>query len=181
MNFWNKENKYDKQKGLTLIEVIVATSIFVLMIIATMAIYFNILKSQQNTRALMLVQQEAKYVLAVISKDIRMSEIMSAGGINSILDIKAFKIIDDPDYGYEETSNKYYLENNKLIKKIGTKEYQLTSDRLKVDNLYFYVYKTSTQARVTIVMTVSNNQGSLPEAQKKISLQTTVSSRIYEK
>jgi hypothetical protein len=108
----------------------------------------------------------------MMAKEIRMSQINTTVGENNSLDITAHK-----ETG--EVSVIYYLDSSRIFRNEEGNSQAITSDKVKVSNLKFYVSKDGNiQPRVTIVMTVEST-GQKPEQQAKINLQTTISSRAY--
>lgn len=71
MKLWLNDNK----QGFTLMEVVVATGIFVIMTMATMGIFSSVLKAQQNTLAQTRLERDAQLVMETIVKSIRSSRV----------------------------------------------------------------------------------------------------------
>ncbi|MDD5290336.1 MAG: prepilin-type N-terminal cleavage/methylation domain-containing protein [Patescibacteria group bacterium] len=76
MNNRDRKIKIHKQyKGFTLMEVLVAMSIFIIVALASLTVYAAILKASQKTTAYTRIQQEAQLIMGVLAKKIRTSRV----------------------------------------------------------------------------------------------------------
>ena len=62
-----------KQQGFTLMEVLISSSIFVIVVLSSLSIYSIVFKTSQKTIALTRIQQEAQFMIQVLVKKIRTS------------------------------------------------------------------------------------------------------------
>lgn len=157
-------------QGFTLIELMVAVGIFSIVSLMAISIFLTALQAQRKISALQTVQEHGRYLMEIMSKEIRMSQINSSDGKISFLNIINSK---------PESENVIYsFDNDQLLRGIGEIAEVLNSNQVKI-NGSFYVQKSGSQPRVTIVMAIESS-GNKPEQQVKINLETTVSSRAYE-
>lgn len=68
----NKPNKNKKQKGFTLIELMVATSLFVAVVLFTMGSLFDLLDKTKNSRALRFAMDNVNFAMESMTRSIRM-------------------------------------------------------------------------------------------------------------
>ncbi|MFC1700751.1 PilW family protein [Patescibacteria group bacterium] len=157
-----------KNKGVTLVEVIVALAIFWVVISVAVNIFAYELKGQRKSSAMQLVQNNSRYALESISKEIRMSHI-EADSNENMLHITAYKI------GGVAVDVVYILAGGKILRNGSA----ITSDQISVSKLKFYINnQANTPAIMTIVMTAETS-GAKAEQNVKIDLQTTISTRNY--
>ena len=163
-----------KNKGFTLIELIVAMAVFSLIVVTMGATAVSVIKTQRKAIALQNVQESARYILESVSKEIRMSKIRSdAGNGETTLKITNSK---GEDINYQFNSNKLYRypEGGSL-----GPDYLISPANLEVTGS-FYIRKSDSPVRaaVTIVMQIKST-GGRAEGQAEIYLQSTISSRAF--
>jgi len=161
-----------KNKGFTIIELLVALAIFSLVIVSMAAVAVSVIKSQRKGFVLQESQENARYILESMSKEIRMSKIISnAGDGLSTLNITNSK---GEDVDYRFVSQKLQRQVN------GGGWQDLSSANLEITG-GFYIRKSASpnRAAVTVVMQVESTTGQVEE-QTEIHLQSTISSRSFE-
>ena len=156
-------------KGFTLVELIVAVSVFSLLSIVMGGIYLSFTKSQARTKAAQSLLNDAQYILEVLSKDFKSNEIISCS-TNEI------------ETKEENGSVKIFTySDNTISVNTGTPVVLNNNSKFKITYLDFNcnISDDNIQPIVTIVMEVENVTLNLSE---KVSykLQTTISSRIYK-
>ncbi|MFH1308845.1 MAG: prepilin-type N-terminal cleavage/methylation domain-containing protein [Patescibacteria group bacterium] len=157
------------KKAFTLIEILVALSIFMVVIIVVLTTFLSGINGQRKVIALQDVQDNARFLMNFMVKEIRMSEINSFNSSN--LNITR------PDG--ESVSYLFNNANGKIERTDST-----TSGPISSDNVFilggFYgsgVGKLDgLQARITIVMDVQKNSAK-EQGRASIKIQTTVSQR----
>lgn len=154
-------------RGFTLIELLVALGVFALTITLAIDIFLSGLEGQRKSSAFQLVQENGRYALEMMSREIRMSKINSSHGYDDELDITAFKPSGSEDVIYQLRDG-LILRNSQPI----------TSAKVVVSALDFYIRKNGVQPNVTVAMTIETT-GAKPEQKAKINLETTISSRDY--
>lgn len=162
-----KKNK--KRKGFTLIELLVALAVFSIVAVGITSIMISGIKSQRKAFALQQVQGSTRYVLELMIKEIRTSEIISGSGTHNILRI----------LNSEGETVRYRFNSDVLERRLNSGGWQsLTPEDVEVSG-NFYVQKGSfpNWAIVTIPITLeienSSGEGS------KIKTQSTITSRSF--
>jgi len=156
------------KKGLTLIELIIALAIFSIVVLLVSDIFLDVIKGQRRSIGIQNIEENLRYTLERISREIRMSEVKTGEGTFNSLDITAHKPTGDEDVSYKLSSDE-----------ITRNDISITSQNtVKITDLKFYVKKNSVQPRVTIVIK-AESKGEKQEQISKIHLQTTVVSREY--
>ena len=164
--------------GFTLVEMLVASAVFVIIVTIITAIFVLGIGSQRKIIQEVNIQQEAQRIMQIMSKKIRKSLIdydYYAGSLTRPEDELAFK---DPKI--------IYRLNNKILEQStdGINWYSLTMTKIEIERLDFYIYPSqdpfdpvnpqNIQPRVTIVMKISSGE-------KEIILQQTVPQRFTER
>jgi len=157
---------YNKnKKGFTLVELVVGVAIFSLVIMVVVSLFTVALRSQRKSIAIQNIQDNGRYLIGFMAKEVRMSEIRTSDGEISVLYIHH---LEHGDIAYEFTGTQI-TRNNEPI----------NSDEVEVQGI-FYVDGGSgedgEQPRVTIVMKV-RTIGTKVEERAEINLQTTLSQR----
>ena len=181
--FLSKYARGKKQKGFTLIEMLVSLGIFSLIISIVLGIFVGGSNYQRKTIELFLVQREGGYLMETVSRELRMASDLPENDYTNG-DVQKFQKDDflefkdsegvDKKYcrsdinGVCDANGDYFAVNNKRI----------SSDDVIVENLIFYVNNFDTQLQRFV--TVSLSLRSKGKFQTKIDLQTSVSLRIYE-
>jgi len=155
---------FRKRAGFTLIEMIVAVSIFSIISLISVDIFTSVLHGQRKIFGMQNIHENGYYVMEKMSKEIRMSEIISNdGNFNSLNIVK-----DNGDINYKFSSDGKLFRNNEL----------LHSNQVEVTGS-FYVQRIGDIApRVTIFINMKNKSNKL-EGRANINLQTTISSRSF--
>lgn len=157
-----------KNKGFTLVELIIAIAVFGFLIVSVTNVGISIIKSQRKAFALQEVQESARYVLETMAKEIRTSEVNTSAG--SGLDTLNITNADSEtlDYAF-----------NDIDKTLERDEEAITPDDIEVIGA-FYVRKNYSpeQVAVTVVLKIQA-EGSKTEEQAEIYLQNTISPRAY--
>ena len=154
-----------KNRGITLIELIVATAIFATVMVIVTTITLSILDGQRNAFALQDTQESGRYILETMSKEIRMSKIISDSGND--VDILVIKNMREEDVTYRFLAGRI-LRNGQPI-----------SPENVIITGGFYIRKASNfRSVITTVMRI-RIVGDKPEETTEINLQSTISARPY--
>ena len=195
MNF---VKKVKNQKGTSLIELLVAITLFSFMILAATQIFKMVIDWQRSAISAQNVQENIRYAMEKISKEIRMAKksdheceaMFSAPrpiAVYTVFNTTAggSKLYFKNQYDYCVV---YYLENNRLKamadSATGIHDGFVTPAKIDISNLQFYVVDDlidafhSTQPYVTMVMDAKAVGLAIHE--QKMKIQMTVSSRYYE-
>lgn len=186
------KNFINKNPGFSLIEILVTIGLFALVMTISSAIFINVNNLEQQTSNMAKLQNEGRYMLEKMGKEIRgreldyeamKAEIQSTGETKTLV----FK---SDEYG--ET---YMLSFNQADSSIeitsvsglgDQSQANLNSSEVTVDQFKFIITPVAApdsanptvQPRVTIMMVIKNKNA--PEKYRKtLTLQTTISSKIY--
>ncbi|EKE10755.1 MAG: hypothetical protein ACD_15C00204G0007 [uncultured bacterium] len=77
-----KEKQLKKLKGFSLVESLIATFIFVMVVIMIMETFFSVIDSRRRVRAVQQDIEDARYAMEVMAKTLRMSSVFSSDGSN---------------------------------------------------------------------------------------------------
>lgn len=155
----------EKGAGFTLIELLVGVAIFALSIMVAVNLFMSVLKTQRKSFAIQNVQGNARYLISFMAKEIRMSEINTSDGEQTVLNI-THPINGNVIYNFSGTQ---ILRSNEPI----------NSDEVQVSGKFFIDGKTAgRKPRVTIVMKVETT-GAKAEQRAEINLQTTLNQRNW--
>jgi len=183
MNQFFKKIKQDK--GTSLIELLVAITLFSILILSSTQIFKMVVDGQRNAISAQNVQENVRYAFEKISKEIKMAQISNKECLSSGVN-KIFNTIDNELYFKNKDENcvKYYLENNRLKIDIAAITGFITPEKIEISNLKFYIVDDligafhSTQPYVVIAMDVEATGQAIHK--QKMKIQITVSSRYYE-
>jgi prepilin-type N-terminal cleavage/methylation domain-containing protein len=196
-----KLNKKLHPNGFTLMEIVVAMFIFTLASILIAEIFVNVQRAQQRIRDAQEASTNTRYLVDVISREIRFSKIDyfvgtitndHSEGLNLIdsqnVQVSFQKVASGSDCGF--TDDAVSCVQIRRGGDSGTWN-TITAPTLSVDALYFYVTPQNDpfpssitsatfniQPQVTIVLHTSSTG---PKLENRVStyLQTTVASRLY--
>jgi prepilin-type N-terminal cleavage/methylation domain-containing protein len=168
----NKQTKF----GFTLTELIVAVAIFALVITGAITLLTTVLRTQRKSAVIQSVQDNARYLMGFMAKEIRMSEFRGFDGTTQVLEI-THPINGDISYTFTGTPNWQIIrEDDSTLDKIN-------SDEVEVDGGFYIDGKAvggdNEQPRVTMVIKVRIT-GTKTEEQAEINLQTTLSQRNFD-
>ncbi|MFA4890508.1 MAG: type II secretion system protein [Candidatus Paceibacterota bacterium] len=158
-----------KQRGFTLIEIIVAIGIFTAVITMALATFLNISNIQRKAGALRAINDNLNFALEVMSRDIRTGKSYCPPSLCSASSF-AFTNSQAKLIVYQFNGTDYSIERSEN----GEPFLRLTSPEIKIDNLVFIV-PSSLQPRVTIILNGSSVD--LKAGEVKLNIQTTISQR----
>jgi len=189
--------KFKIEKGTSLIELLVAMSLFSIIILSSTQIFKMVTDGQRNAISAQNVQENIRYAMEKMSKEIRMAGVSNhdCEAIFTPSATAVYKVFNTADSNtkiyFKNKDNKcvaYYLENNRLKITVGTGVNAVTDfatpSKIVVSNLKFYVVDDligafhSLQPSVTMVMDAKAVGLAINE--QKMKIQITVSSRYYE-
>lgn len=184
-------------RGFTLMEVLVVMFIFTLATLLIAEIFVNVQRAQQRTRDSQIAYTDARYLLEVLSREIRAGTIAYddfSGGAPELIEDElrlitgAGKLL-----SFRHNSGACGGASCVTLERDGGGESVISSPNLSVDKLEFYITPLADplpdtvtlgtpdiQPQVTIVLKTSSINIKIQE-QKPIYLQTTVTSRVYKR
>lgn len=164
------ENK-NKRNGFTLIELLVALAVFSLIVSVLGTTTVLIIKAQRKAFAIQSIQEPARYVMEIINREIRLSDINSSSGNNlPFLNVTNF----------QNETIVYQFVNNKIQRQVDGGIWQnLSPDNLEVTGSFYIINESfPKRAKVTVVMEMKM-AGSKEENSAKINLQSAVTPRSF--
>jgi len=167
--------KRTKQKGFTLIEILVAVATLTTIILVGAKMFFTILKGAAKTQALVRVKQNGNYALRVMTRMIRNArEVVSCD--SNYLEIR--------NSDQQKTTFRFYGEPDYLIASesagLTGAAARLTNNEVKLTNGVFSCSGGGTQPdKIVITFSLAQAEGTRPEEQASANFQTTVILRNY--
>jgi type II secretory pathway pseudopilin PulG len=167
--------KFLSEEGFSVMELIVATGIFSLLVLASFGIFSSVLRGQQRILAQTRLQREAQLVLETITRKIRTSRVDYAeyetifGVGNPIINpVQELILIDQTDSQVRFT---YNTTDETLDLQVDSGQVNsMSADDVSITSFDFFIEPTqdpfisglvpSTQPRVIIVMTIQSSEGS---------------------
>jgi prepilin-type N-terminal cleavage/methylation domain-containing protein len=170
-----------QQAGVTLLELVVAISIFTMLVLSVTQIFNLTLRVGGDVVASQKIQKEMRYIFEVLSKEIRMAKVDKDGAC--IDQDWLYQIFDNPNHRLEFLNKDdecviYRFENNNFYITRDSITERLNSSDIVIEDLEFerFGFTPLEQPRILLRMTVYNKN----DSNKKVKLQTTISSRDYE-
>lgn len=188
MNFFKK--KIPSYKGFTLVEVLVAVSIFALVMIVATGAVFSVVSANKKTHSLKSVMTNLNFALDSMVRDIRVGSTYSCD-LSDCTDggtVFTFKANRDVDGNGQVNDNvEYSLDSGRIMKRIyglgvtSESDSPITAAEITVEYLVFYVYGAlggdGKQAKVTISI---RGHAGVGETRSDFNIQTTVSQRSID-
>jgi len=178
----NNQLKIKNNSGFTLVEMLVTVGVFAITVAVSSVVFLNVNNLQQQTANIASLQNEGRYILEKIAKEIRSRELnydatsSDGSGLASTLVFQPDESRDVVSIIFDSGSQTIKLDKNGL-------EGPINSDQVLVESAKFLVTPTQSlpeqQPRVTILL-VLKNKSVQAVYQKTLTLQTTISSRVYK-
>lgn len=188
------------QSGTTLLEMVVAVSLFALVMLMVGSIATGVSQGQRSAMAAQDAHESLRYAMEIISKEARQAqrsddgcELTAGNAINRVYNVETGGGGIGADSGILYFANKngecvyYYLDNGALFVRRNGNAYAATPDDVVVSDLAFHIRDNAIgalpddkiQPRATISFKVNSLIGREIEKQET-KMQTTVSARFYE-
>ncbi len=153
--------------GFTLIELLVALAVFMFVLTIVISIFMTSVKNQRQVFMAQNLQDNARYLLEAIGKEVKMSSFRSSSG-----QLQTFQITNQEgnDVDYQFSGGAIWREETG-----GSGSQKISSSQVMIDGQFYVVNEAGKKPRVTIVMRVYPASASQPE----IRIQSTISSRSY--
>lgn len=175
------------QQGTTLMELLVAVSIFAVIILSATQIFQFVIEGQRNAVASQNLQENLRYIFEVMSREIRSAKSYDGGkncGIAPTNKIYNTNINALYFENKDEDCVVYKLEDGRLnVKRGDFSEIPITPNEIIIDKLLFDIVDNAinessiTQPSVRITITARAVGKKMHEQITKI--QTTITSRVY--
>ncbi|MFA5029201.1 MAG: type II secretion system protein [Patescibacteria group bacterium] len=198
MKFFRITSGNNSKQGFTLVEVLVAVSIFSILSVVVSSIFLNVNGLQRNTASYQRLQNEGRYMLEKLAREVRSREISYP--LENPQDHLFFKKDEKGNYlriCWVDDWLKYYLDadnsldNEENLNNCRTKGQPLNAHDVSVTEASFFILPvledrwgekplSNIQTRATVLLKIKNNSGNSKD-QKELTLQTTISSKIYKR
>lgn len=178
------KSNFIKNKGFTLVEMLVAVTVFILIVTAASGIFVSSLKAQRKSLASQQLLDQTSYIAEYMSRAIRMAKKDVAGEcITAKLNYEKTRSGKGLKFkNYQDICQEFFWDTatNQLKEIKGGQENFLTSHSLQILALNIKLAGESqnddAQPRVTIFLDIKG-KGEKPEMQPEIRIQTTISQR----
>ncbi len=172
------------QRGFTLIEAVVATSVFAFVIVSILGVYLSALQLDKKTRSQRAATQNARFIAEFLAKEIR----------NGTIDYSSYPDINSTTNLYlvnqAGASEHFWLNGTDLqLTNSSGGPTNLNSSSIKVTKLAFYLSPkpnpytsaklSNEHPRVTMILELSANYGDRAIDRAVINLETTFTTRNY--
>lgn len=179
--------KHIGKKGFTLLEVMVAISIFSILVVVASGIFSGFIRNYKSTKEIQRNLENAQYAMNIVSKVLRTSTIVSASGSNQT----AITVFDNSQgkcfvYRFDNVTVPNNLEVSEKAGVLadcavgaGYSSFQsVTGDPIDAKGYFVWTYKTSNAPQVGMV-TIKMDIGDQSGGKDLAHIQTTVSLRDY--
>lgn len=178
-----KKNK-KRSSGFTLLEILVAISLFSVVVLTILAIFSKMTQTQYEIADMQTVQNNARYLMETLSREARMARVDDGTCADSG---KVFKITNDVILEFKNSKGqcvKYEFKpaDKKIYKTMaGGSEISLVSSDTEVSYAKFYsrdnIASGGDQPFVTFFANLKNVN--YDDASKELRIQTSLSARAY--
>ncbi len=195
-HFSNTYRKHKHTKGFSLIEIMVAVSLFAVVVTISIGALLSLVEANRKAQALNSVMNNLNFALENMSRNMRIGSqyhcndsITVPGNIESTKDcanggvLVGFEAFDgDPT---DPSDQIIYRFNNSRIEKSsdgGTTFVAITASEVTINEMSFYVVGTTRgdASQPRIIMTVDGSAGISSRVQADFNLQTTISQRVLD-
>lgn len=187
-----KLNKIKNEKGMTLLEVMVAIFIFSLIMVAVVQIFGSSASGYRNAVKIQRNLEDAQFAMNEMTKTLRTSTVVSSAGLQT--DIKIFDYSRPTDDSNNGNCIEFKFDTNKIIMAsssasdsescgnmiFGNSDFnEMTAG--KIENMKFEIVPSASGGvgKVTISMEVCADSGGICSSTGKVQIQSTVSLRDY--
>lgn len=165
-----KTPKSQRHNGFTIVELLIAMTLFIVIVGISVGSFVRALRAQQNIIGLIASNDNASLTFEQMAREMRTGKNLTRLSDSSLRFQNALG----------ETVT-YSLSNNQLVREVGGVQTVLTASNVHVQRLQFFLITEdgngrSIQPRVTITMRVSSPKRDIKEVYTD--LQTTVSPRV---
>jgi prepilin-type N-terminal cleavage/methylation domain-containing protein len=188
---WKIKQYLSRQKGFTLIELMVSISLFSVVMLISMGAILTVVDSNRKSQALRAVMDNLNFALEGMTRNIRFGDNYHCGPSGNISvpnDCPAggsVLTLRTPD-GNLTT---YGLVNNRIVKTVNGTDYYVTSPDITVQKMVFYVVgsypfaianPSTDVSQPKVLLVISGYSGNKPNIKSTFSLETTLSQRKFD-
>jgi hypothetical protein len=164
-----------KQKGFTLIEMLISTTIFIVVMLVAVGSLISVIDANRKSRTLQLAFDNVHASVEYVSRHIR-------DGKNYACDDSGSIDCESSSFHFESISGQeviYKLENGHIVRVIDGEEAHITSDAVRIDLLNFEVIgHTDDDVQPRVIITLKGMAGEGTDFATDFNVQTTVSKRL---
>ena len=157
------------QKGFTLIEVLITSFVFSIIILAVGGLFVQVIGNERRAFAAQKIQDNGLYIMELLAREIRVSQIKS---LDNLMCNLTSLTISHPINGLTV----YTVSGGLISKTVGGSTFSITSSKVNFSRLNFCVMGSgidNEQPRVVIIASVRPADGE----DSQFDIQTSVSSR----
>lgn len=185
-----KKNNHNKV-GFSLIEMLLAVSIFVIIILSATRIFQLVVQGQRQAIAAYQVQENLKYFFEVMSKEVRMATMDTAGDCYPTAAVDQLYTAETDNLYFKNFAGQcvhYFIANDNGVNRFKIERDlssgYITTSNININSLKFNIRSnvvSGAQAEQASVTVNLQAEAVAPELDKsQITLQTTITSRYYE-
>lgn len=173
------KNKYQVQKGFTLVELLVSVAIFAIVMTISIGAILNIVDSNKKAQSLKSVMNNLNFALENMTRTIKTGtnyevdgQCSGNGETISVRNSEGQFIT----YSYDE--NKLFISGDRY----GNDSIAITAEEISIDYLKFYLTGgcPSDGAQPKVVVVIKGFAGVQEKTRSEFSLQTTISQRLID-
>ena len=167
MSIINFSKNNTAQKGFTLIEMMVAVSIFAIVVTISMGAIFTIVDANKKAQSLKAVMNNLNFALETMTRTIKTGQISPS-------------FVTGPSITVTDQSSKsitYTLNNKQIIRTVDSASSAITAPEVEITNLNFIRgYNTGTQP--SVVMVIQGTAKLNERVSSDFNIQTTITQRL---
>ena len=185
-----ERNKIKNNQGVTLLELMVAVSLFTISILLAMQIFKMVIDGQRDAIAAQNMQESMRYTFERISKEIRMAQkdtgnncisfpnkIYEVSGAGN--DVLTFLNYHGECIEYSLSSGRLYIAKDPGGP--GEVSFPITVSKININNLRFELMGSDLNAdQLLVIIKINAEVEGKEQFRHKMKIQTAISSRYYE-
>ncbi len=194
---FNKIKKINKKRGFTLIEIMVSSTIFIVIMTISMGSIYSVIEGNRKSQSMRSIMDNLNITLESMTRVMRFGYLYHCDSDPATNPVVLTLPSDCPDmvngassislYSSSGVNYIYKLESNRITRYVGgsaTPSY-LTSSDVTIESLKFYVYGSAKYsslnfAQPMIVIIIKGYVGSKPTIKSTFAIQTAVSQRLFD-
>lgn len=186
----NHKLRFKSGAGFTLVEIMVAMTIFVTVMTLMAGSIFSVINANQKSKNLRSSMDNLNLTMESMTRTIRFGTNYHSWGCSASADISVphdcnTGLITDPltVKAVDDTQVTYSLSGGRIVRTISGTPYFLTSSDVTITTLAFRVYGSSAYPDLLqpqVIIVVQGNVGSKASTKSTFGLETTVSQRVFD-
>ena len=180
-----KKNKPKFTTGFTLIELMVAVSVFSIVMVICMGSILSVFDANKKSQSLRAVMDNLNSAMEGMTRAIRFGDTYHCGSTGSLSSPQDCPLGDQSLtlFSSSGTQITYKLSGSQIVKTIGGTDYPVTSSNIVIQSLVFRVFGSppysggSDLYQPQVIIVVSGYAGSKPTDKSSFTLETTLSQR----